>query len=207
MRRPWFLLALVLLACSSEDPPPGEVVGTFAFVATLDESGAPADGLPNCTFAGAPIRIQFDGTLSHDRATGAAWLQIDGTLREGTLEEEAFALHLPREPDGSIRAIPRTLDACDCELLFTEQYAGRLVKSTCLEPTAQTPLGPDTCPRIDEAGELSWDTCGALCGTLEERVRFEAGSACVCEVDGEQRPAPESGCAFVYTLQGTRIGG
>lgn len=219
MRRAWTLLPFLLLACDSEEPPPGEVVGTFSFVATLD-TGEPAaeEELPRCLFSGAPPRIAFDGTLSHDRQTDQAWLQIDGSLRQGELHGAAFRLGLQPEADGSVRAVPRTLDACDCELFLVESMQGRLVKSGCTtvledgtveaEPEEPaTELGPDTCPRIDEAGELAWDTCGGACGTLEERVRFGTGTACICEVEGAGQHAPASGCAFVYGLQATRIGG
>jgi hypothetical protein len=194
---------LLLAACSAGEPPPGEAIGTFAFVATLE----PADGPDRCAFDGAPARIAFDGGLSRDPETGAAWLQIDGTLREGWLEGAAFELGLPVQPDGSTRLVPRQLRACTCTLGFAESLAGTLVpriEDGCETPPAEEPLGIDTCPRLDEEGELSWDTCGGACGTLVETVRPTA--PCTCVVDDMEVRAPDE-CRFVYRLEGRRIGG
>ncbi len=206
------LLALLpLLACGTQDAPPGDAIGTFAFVASLDEGGAildPPESTPRCRFEGAPDRIEFDGSLSHDPEGDAAWLLIDGTLREGTLEGATFDLSLPREPDGSIRGVPRRLPACTCDLLFVEKIDGALVESStegCRPPQEPVEVGPATCPRLGEDGELAWDSCGGICGTLREEVRFEA-SGCFCEVDGVQEQVAGV-CQFVWALQGTRIGG
>ncbi len=204
MRPTWSHLPLLLLAaCVSGEPPPGEAIGTFSFVATLE----PATEPDRCAFEGAPPRIAFEGALSHDPITDDAWLQIDGTLREGTLEGAAFDLRMPKQPDGSRRLVPRQLRACDCTLGFAESLAGTLVprmEDGCETLPEPGPAGADTCPRIDEAGELSWDTCGGACGTLVETVRPTA--PCTCVVDGEEQRAPEE-CKFVYRLEARRIGG
>lgn len=199
------LLGLLLAtACSPAEGPPGEPIGTFAFVATLE----PSTEAGRCTFAGAPARISFDGSISRDPVTNEAWLQIDGTLREGTLDGSTFTLGLPEQPDGSTRLVPRHLDACTCDLGFDEDLAGYLVprlEEGCATPPAEEPPGADTCPRIDEGGELAWDTCGGACGTLTESVR-PASSICTCTVDGAEVPAP-SQCTFVYRFEARRIGG
>ena len=193
---------LLAAACSAGESAPGEPIGTFAFEATLDATDLPG----RCAFEGAPPRISFDGSLSRDPATGKAWLQIDGTLREGDLACAAFTLDLPKLPDGSTRLVPRRLPACTCDLGFSERLEGFLVPSlgpACEPPGDETP-GAATCPRLDENGELAWDTCGGACGTLTESVRPDA--PCKCVVDGVETQAPEN-CSFVYRFEARRIGG
>jgi len=206
MRRARTLLPPLLLAaaCASGEAPPGEPVGTFAFVATLEPAAGETD---RCTFAGAPARLTFDGSFSRDPATGAAWLQIDGTLREGTLDGATFDMGLPRQPDGSTRLVPRRLSACDCDLGFDESIVGRLLTGPaggCEDLPPEEAPGQATCPRLGEDGELAWDTCGSACGTLVEAVR--PVSPCTCTVAGEEVPAPAT-CSFVYRFEARRIGG
>ena len=178
-------------------------MGTFAFEATLDPDQPDA-----CRIDGVPETLSFRGTLAWDREAEEAWMQIQGALRHGTLEEAAFDLGLEPLPDGSVRAIPRRLAACSCELLLVERIQGNLVRSvsSCDEalPEEEAP-SEATCPRRDEAGELAWDTCGGACGSLIEQVRVTE-TDCTCEHEGEEAPVPEGGCTLHYELRGTRVG-
>jgi len=202
MRRALPLALLLAAGCDDTELPPGRILGTFSFEAELAPE-APG----SCAFAGVPRRLAFEGILSHEPETGEAWMQIDGTLRHGELGGADFVLGLEPLPDGSVRTIPRRLPTCSCELLLVETIRGRLVRTLgdCEEDPVEEEPGAATCPRLDEAGALDWDTCGAVCGAVEERVRFTTDD-CTCEVDGADVPAPAEGCTFFYAMQGTRIG-
>lgn len=200
---PFLASALLWTGCETATLPPGEVVGTFAFEATLDPTQPDA-----CRIDGVSETLSFNGVLAWDGDKREAWMQIDGALRLGSLEGADFEVGLEPLPDGSVRAIPRRLAACSCELLLVERIAGTLVRSasTCNEEVkADEILNETSCPRLDEEGEPAWDTCGGICGSLREQVRF-AETDCTCEDGGVAMAVPEAGCTLHYELRGTRVG-
>lgn len=200
MRR---LLPLVplLVACGSDVPPPGELIGTFAFEATLDRGGDET----LCRYDGLPEKLSFDGVLSWDRETSELWLQIDGVVREGHIDGAAFAAILP-DPEGEgPRQVPRKLRGCTCDMTMAERISGRVVRDPAID-CASIALDPiDTvCPRLDEQGEIDWASCGGVCGTLEETVT--AHLPCTCTVDDAEVSASQT-CLIRYRLEAERVGG
>lgn len=195
------ILLLLLTTCDLGDPPPGEVIGTFSFTATLRPDHA-------CPFDAIPEALSFAGTLSHDPEGGKAWMQIGRSLREGSIDRARFAAGMPFEEGGERKRVPRQFRNCTCEFLFEETIEGVLVRSAVAgcenvvpdegEPTATS------CPRVDEEGKLAWDTCGSICGTLREEATRDAGASCTCTVEGAEVDAPAV-CELVYDLVGHRM--
>lgn len=210
-----FFFAGLLLSCGSSEPPPGDLIGTFAFRATLEP---PAE--QGCPWPDSPERLDFEGIVSWEPAAETVWLTIGGVTREGRLEGDRFEAVLPGEEAGG-RAVPRKLRSCDCEMEFLERFDLRLVDDplfSCLDQTVpitsiqglsieSEPEGPfdrSRCPRTLDDGTIDWGGCGGLCGNMVESVKSPPG--CMCTVEGVPGAAP-SLCEIRYKLRATRVGG
>lgn len=209
----WWLLPvlLALASCAPDPPPPGELIGTFDFVATLQPSGA-------CVLEdveGLPDRIRFTGTLSHERETGRVWLRSGGSEREGSLDGNRFTFRVPELPPG----IPREFATCTvarrtpCSLAFTEILEGRIL-ADCegTRALAGAEVGaPDVggtevaCPEVQEDGSLRWHDCTCVEGRFVEEVAFDppGDEDCLC-AGRQQTRALEPGCELIYELQGAK---
>lgn len=204
-------LLSLLWACGSSEPPPGELIGTFAFRATLEPQSE-----RSCPYPESPERLDFEGILSWDPGTGAVWLSIGNRAREGLLDGNRFEAALPAD------SVPRKLRSCGCEMTFRERFQGMLVTDpalSCLDasapvlavPVEALEISPEdngierfTCPGTTEDGAVDWGGCGGLCGTMIEAVA--APSGCVCELPGGPIAAPAQ-CEIRYKLRATRVGG
>jgi len=195
---PSLVLAL-LFACQADDPPPGEVIGGYRFVATLESSND--DG--RCRFSGAPGQLSFEGVLSYERDSGKLWLTTSESSREGRLEGATFRTRTPAEGPG----VSRRLTTCSCQMRMVEEIAGELLAAKdCGDTASVAPVGPEqACPELVD-GEESWRNCGCVRGTIVEGVEFPdattAAAACTCDEAGQPQPAPAS-CQMVYRLEGT----
>ncbi len=231
IRPPLLLLAVIFASCGTSEPPPGEVIGTFRFVATLDATTEEG----RCSFDGAPPQLGFEGILSHDPSLEKLWLSTGSVRREGELDGAHFTTRTPAAGPG----ISRRLSGCTCPLEMVEiiegslvaaadckgepasleapeQEASRLSGSRGFEGSARAsdgsiPAAAPVCPEVLPDGKLSWSDCSRVCGSVREEVEFpaeapsEAGgppAACSCTVDGLEQPAPQR-CAIVYHLEGT----
>jgi hypothetical protein len=209
--------ALGLIGCDDVAPPPGEVIGTFQFVAVIENDG----GEGRCVLPESPGQLGFDAVLSYEpepQGDGSRrfWIQILGATgepRAGRLDGTRFTTRSPPEPD----RVPRSLETCRhdddgdgqpdrtrCTLGFAEYIEGDLL--------AQVPAGGCTAEALEACG----DTCrlpegepgsgelppvGGVCGNLTEDVVPEpAESPCLCTGAGE--PSPAVPCTIVYRLQG-----
>ncbi|AKU92159.1 hypothetical protein [Vulgatibacter incomptus] len=187
-------------ACSVADPPPGELIGGFRFVATLDQ-GSSED---RCLFGGSPSQLDFEGILSFDPESRKLWVSTEKVRWEGTLDGARFSTRTPVEGPG----IPRRLAACTCTLAFSEVLEGDLLGARDCGQSLEAPEEPGasadrTCPATLPDGSLSWSACGCVVGALREEVEFPADEPeCVCIVDGVKQPAP-SRCEISYQLKGT----
>lgn len=191
------LILACLCACDATEPPPGEVIGGFRFVATMETD----EGDGRCRFAGAPAELAFEGVLSYERDTGKLWLTTGEASREGRLEGSTFRTRTPAEGPG----VSRRLSSCSCQMRMVEEIAGELLAAKdCGEGPGGTPVAPErTCPELVD-GKESWRNCGCVRGSIREGVEFpDAGAAsCRCDVAGQQQAAPER-CVFEYRLEGT----
>lgn len=198
MRWP-ILLSLFLVACEPAAPPPGETIGSFTFVATLEDSESCVLG----EVEEVPERLAFSGILSHEPSTGKVWLRAGSFQGEGRLEENRFTLRSPPMPPG----VPREFAACTdgrrlpCGLRFTERIDGEILQG-CEEGGQPDPL---PCPETLEDGSVRWHHCTCIVGTFVEEVAFEGeeGEECTCR--GKTRTdALESGCRLTYRLEGRK---
>lgn len=201
MRHPFLaaLILAVLCACDATDPPPGEVIGGFRFVATMETEED--DG--RCRFSGAPTELAFEGVLSYERDTGRLWLTTGEASREGRLEGSTFRTRTPAEGPG----VSRRLSSCTCQMRMVEEIAGELLAAKDCGETPDgkpaAPVAPErTCPELVD-GEESWRNCGCVRGSIREGVEFpDAAATCTCDVAGQQQAAPAR-CTFDYRLEGT----
>lgn len=201
MRRFAILASLLFLACEAEPPPPGLVIGTFDFVATLEAEGA-------CILedvAEVPQSISFTAILSHDPDTGKLWFRSGVTEQTGTLDENRFTVRTPAEG-----GIPREFAACSvargrrCSFSFQEIARGEIL-SDCPQAEAFQATMDLPCPERQEDGTLLWHNCACARGTLEEVVRFEPRGDEVCTCIGRTRTeAVEDECRLVYRLEGEK---
>lgn len=197
MSRILSILALALLVgCGESDPPPGELIGGFRFVGTLDPT--PEDG--RCSFPGAPADLSFEGVLSYEKGSGKLWLTTGETRREGRLAGATFSTRAPAEGPG----VARRLGSCSCQMRMVEAIMGEVLSvKDCQASIAPTAMPDRTCPELLPDGTESWANCGCVTGTIREEIEFPAGGgACTCAVGGVQQPAPER-CEFIYHLEGT----
>lgn len=203
MRWPLAIL-LALLSCAQDPPPPGELIGTFDFVATLRPSGACA--LEEISELPDPIR--FTGVLSHEQETGKIWLRSGGSEREGTLDGNHFTFQVPVAPPG----IPREFASCTlsrrvpCPLAFTEILEGRILAECQDEEDRWPPLAPQiACPEEQEDGTLRWHDCTCIEGTFVEEVTFDPRADEICTCVGPQGTSElEGDCRLVYELIGVK---
>lgn len=205
------ILAGFLLACAAEDPPPGTLIGTFDFVATLEPEGT-------CILedvAGFPTSFEFSAILSHEVDGGKLWLRSGATQQTGSLDENTFTVRTPSSGGG----IPRSFDACTvarrkpCPFLVTEQIEAAILSdcpvelAQALEGSAEEePQAQDLpCPEVGEDGRILWHNCVCARGRLEEIVRFDPEGDEVCTCVGRTRTEPfEGSCTLVYRLEGEK---
>lgn len=200
-----FVAAALLSSCDTTEPPPGELIGGFNFVATL---GSPEGGEDRCRFEGAPAQITFEGVLSFDPSDGKLWITTGNVRREGEISEAHFQVRSPKDGPG----ITRRLRACSCNLRIVEWIEGDLLTARSCLPEGVPPVGttPQACPALLEDGGLDWSDCGCVRGELREELEFpavaeaSAGEGCICEIDGVEGPAPER-CSYVYSLEGSLL--
>lgn len=195
------ILAALLLACDAEDPPPGDVIGTFDFVATLEPAGeCLLEDVP-----GIPASFRFSAILSHDPATGKLWLRAGSTEQTGTIDGARFTVKTPAQGGG----IPRTFDACTvarrqpCAFEVVETIEAEIL-SDC--PSDFVALAEDLpCPEMLDDGSLVWHNCACIRGTLEELLRFEPKGDEVCTCAGRtQTDAFAGACRLLYRLEGEK---
>lgn len=195
------ILAAFLLACEAEDPPPGSVIGTFDFVATMESTGeCLLEEVP-----GVPSSFTFSAILSHDPRSGKLWLRSGATEQAGVIDGGRFTVKTPS--DGG--TIPRAFNACTvarrqpCGFQLVETIEAEIL-SDC--PTEFGQLADDLpCPETQEDGSLVWHNCACVRGTLEEVVRFEPEGGEVCTCAGRsQTETFEGSCSLVYRLEGEK---
>lgn len=204
---------LPLVGCDDVPPPPGEVIGTFAFAA---DRGAGA----GCDLPGSPTVLRFDAVLSYEptpRGDGSRpfWIQIlgrPGEPLEGRLDGTRFVVRSPPDPD----RVTRRLNACRldedgdgapdrtrCALGFAEFIAGDLLKR--IPANGCTAAGLADCGatcRLPDTNPETIQTTGGVCGDVTEDVVPEPSEdPCLC-TGAEGTVAPATPCTLVYTLVG-----
>lgn len=201
MRRIAILLGLLLVACEAEPPPPGLVIGTFDFDATLERGG----GCVLEDVAEVAQSFAFTAVLSHDPEAGTLWLRSGPTEQVGTLEENRFSVRTPAK--GSIQ---REFSACTvapgrlCAFKVVEVLEGEILADCPSFRSLQEPSDLP-CPERGEDGTLLWHNCACARGTLEEIVRFEPRGDEVCTCAGRTRTETvASECRLVYRLEGKK---
>lgn len=200
VRRLHFIVALLALAgCGTSDPPPGELIGAFRFVAALDPT--PEEG--RCTFSGAPTDLSFEGVLSYDKDAGKLWFTTGDSRREGHLAGSSFSTRTPPQGEG----VARRFNSCTCQMRMAEAILGEILAAkdcqSTLAPSSAPVAAPErTCPELLPDGKESWANCGCVLGIIREEVEFPAGEDCTCAASGVQQPAPAR-CEFLYLLEGT----
>lgn len=200
MRRIAILLCPLVVACAAEDPPPGNLIGTFDFLATLEPEGA-------CILeevAGVPESFSFTAILSHEPETGKLWLRAGATEQVGEIQGNQFRVRTPSEG-----GIPRTYSACTlarrqpCPLLLTEILEAEILSDCPREFEAENEALP--CPERGEDGSLLWHNCACVRGRLEEFLRFEAEEDELCSCQGVSRTEVfEGSCRLGYRLEGEK---
>jgi len=197
------LTAALLAACDSSEPPPGELIGSFRFVATLDAGASQS----RCQFSGAPQQLSFEGVLSHDPLDGRLWITSSRSSREGTIENAHFAVRTPASGPG----ILRQMSVCSCGFRIVEVIEGDLLAPAACIPggaISLIPPSPRSCPATLEDGRLDWSDCGCIRGSVREELEFvqpaEGEEPCTCEVDEAIVPAPTT-CEFAYYLEGSLL--
>ncbi len=214
--------ALAGASCEQVPPPPGELIGRFAFRADLvaDEEDA-----GRCRFAGAPASLAFEAVLSFEPGETTAdgnvpfYLQIEERLRNGELAGAAFSARSPSPtPTDPEPSVGRTLRACTCDLRFVEWIEGELIRAIPGSCAAAALVPADLCPgargctepALGEDGGLDPAAVGGICGIVREVVTPSAAGLdpsaagpCTCEVDGVAEPF-EQPCTFTYRLEGRR---
>ncbi len=227
MPRPLAILAaLALAACDEVTPPPGELIGTFQFVAALAESDDLEAGGDRCELPESPPAMRFDAVLSYEPTplpdgSRRVWVQVvgqPGAPREGRLEGTRFVVRAPPDPE----RVPRSLETCRydddgdglpdrtrCTLGFAEFLEGDLL--------AQVPPGCSEGDRSSCCTEQALADCGGacllpdptnlsgvggVCGTVVEDVAPEpAEDTCLCTGSGGSI-GPARPCTIVYRLAG-----
>jgi hypothetical protein len=206
--------ALALGGCDDVKPPPGEVIGTFSFTATLDTTTR--DG--RCNFSRTPTSMRFDAVLSYEPTpledgSRTLWVQILGSSaapREGRLTGTRFIVRSPVDPD----RVPRTLDACRldengdavpdqtrCTLQFAEFIGGDLFAEL---PGGDAPCSAEALAACTTCalGTKGVEETGGICGDVTEDVVPEtATDACLC-TDDAGTVAGAAACSIVYRLEG-----
>lgn len=206
MRRIAILVSSLLLACAAEDPPPGTVIGTFDFVATLEPEGACILEEVN----GTPASFSFTAILSHEPETGKLWFRSGATEQSGTIDGSRFSVRTPAEGAG----IPRSFNACTvarrqpCAFLLTEAIEAEIL-SDCPAEFAERAADDDAdalpCPEPQEDGTLLWHNCACVRGRLEEAVRFEPVGEEICTCRGEEETEVfEGSCRLGYRLEAVK---
>lgn len=227
MRRLLALAPVALLSlagCDEAPPPPGEVIGTFAFTPDVPATAA---GEGRCDLPGSPTSLRFDAVLSYEPSAGEDgsrrfWIQIlgrPGDPLEGRLVGTRFVVRSPPEPD----RVPRSLAACRldddgdgvpdrtrCTLQFAEYIAGdllaRIPPGNC---TAEALAACETCAREGTCASCAldglpedFDNVGGVCSEVtEDVVPAPADEACLC-TGALGTVSPASPCTIVYRLVG-----
>ncbi len=177
-------VALVLGGCLTQPEFPGDkVIGTFRFEPRLIPTQEA------CGFAGVETIGPFVGTLSVDSATNRAWLTVDGSSREGTLDGQRFAV---RSEGAREFTCGTDAEGVACKGLLRERVEGRLVgrleasdSTTCDEAPGTGENAQDPDPNVQDAV--------LVCGFLTDQLVAAADASCGCEP-----------CLFVYSLTGRR---
>lgn len=191
----------LLAACDTNEPPPGELIGSFRFVAQLEAGASPE----RCLFSGAPQQLSFEGVLSHDPLDGRLWITSGRSRREGMIENAHFVVRAPASGPG----ILRQMSACSCGFRMVEVIEGDLLTPAACSPSAVPVATPSrSCPELLDDGRLDWSDCGCVRGTIREEVEFvqptEEEAPCTCEIEEAMVPAPAS-CEFIYNLEGSLL--
>lgn len=203
MRRIATLATLLLVACAAEEPPPGTVIGTFDFVATLEAEG-------DCLLeeiAGVPASFSFTAILSHEPEDDKLWFRSGATEQVGTLKGNRFFLETPEDGGG----IPRAFNACTvarrqpCPFLLREVIDARIYSDCSGELDEPAEAISAACPEMQEDGTLLWHNCACVRGRLEEVVWFvpEGTEVCTCQTDAGAEIF-EGSCRLGYRLEGEK---